>query len=437
MYQNIYEINITRLKNLLLIRKPDISTWFLFPIRDLALWLYFAGILLIFYTSLTPWFLWKVINLSQFIAFIPIVSAFLLSRTLSSPIFTRKDYIFPILAYIVYALISDLLEGKNINGLIGEVFHTTALLSLFALNKQDLFKLGNLLSLSMGILLIPSIAVFFLYLIGFPLPNHHIDMPTADYSYDNYYFFLLDDRSLLTIIPRFHSVFVEPAHLAMACVALLLTQVGQWKHWYNITMFVAIFISFSLAGYIFLVVLYFVSAWMKHKSIMGKLLGLAFVCSALVLFTVNYNDGENLVNKLILERLSIENDGKLAGDNRVTNNFDEAYDLFIKSDRIFIGMGADSMEQFGFGNSGYKVFLYVRGLISLFLLIVFYLSFAMTSHYKRGIIVMFVVSVISFIPQAISMKYYFLIPMYILTFREVVKTDSLLCQEEIKIDEKF
>lgn len=87
----------------------------------------------------------------------------------------------------------------------------------------------------MTLLLVPSMLWFFLYLIGFPLPSQDAEFNDSFYTFSNYYLFLLDDRSLMSIVPRFHSVFLEPSHLGVATNLLLLTQCGKWKSrrtWY-------------------------------------------------------------------------------------------------------------------------------------------------------------------------------------------------------------
>lgn len=402
-----------------LLPRINLSRYFILQYRDIAVAIYYIGILTVFYASITPWFCWRIFTVSQFLAFVPIVFAMLLSRGLSKPVFTRKDYLLPMLAYLVLMFITGVLSGKNINGFIGDMFNAMVFLSLFMLDKSELSRLGDMLAKSMGTILCVSIPMYILYLIGFRLPHTHIVNTFAQYSFENYYFFLLDDRSIMQIIPRFHSVFLEPSHLAMVCIALLLTQIGQWKRWYNIAMFTAIAISFSLAGYLFVVIILFGASWMKRRAILGKIMVLVALMSTVVVVSIFYNKGDNLVNNLIVQRLAINNDGKLEGDNRVKDDFSRVYDKFADSEKILVGEGTEKMKTFGWGNAGYKVYLYCNGVISLLFLILFYVLFSLPSTNSRGRILMFVVSIVSFIPHAVPLKFYFFIPLYILTYREL------------------
>lgn len=390
------------------------------PIREIAFLLYFLGILLVFFTSLSPWFLWSLYVYGQFVAFIPIVSAFLLSRTLTQPLFTRTDYIYPIITYILCVTVMNLMSGRNMNGYIGDAFNAVVFLSLFMLNLQDLVRLGNMLAKIFALLLVPSILFYVLYLLGYSLPHYHVVATLGNYSYENYMFFLLDDRFAAQLIPRFHSVFLEPAHLAIACVALLLTQVGLWKRWYNIVIFVALIISFSLAGYVLMIAMLFGASWMKRQAIMRKVLALICVCAVVTVVSIFYNDGDNLVNDLIIQRLEMKDDGKLEGDNRVSEGFEKVYDSFAQSDRFLFGEGHDKYERYSTGgNAGYRVFFYINGFISFIFLVVFYIIFPAYSRNTRSKWVMYMIASMSFVAHAIPLKYYFFIPLYILVYRDI------------------
>lgn len=419
-WNNIFLIDTRKVQKFFFVPKFDSSRWMVLSIREIAFGLYYIGILLVFLTSLSPWFLWSLYFYGQFVAFVPIVSAFLLSRTLSRPLFTRKDYIYPIFTYILCVTVMDLLSGRNMNGFIGDAFNAVVFLSLFMLNLNDLVRLGNMLAKTMGLLLVPSILFYVLYLCGYSLPHYHIVATLGHYSFENYRFFLLDDRFATQIIPRFHSVFLEPAHLAIVCVALLLAQVGRWERWYNIVIFLALIMSFSLAGYVLMVAMLFGASWIKRQAIIRKILALLCVCAVVTIVSVFYNDGENLINNLIIQRLDVKDDGRLEGDNRVSESFEKVYDHFAQSDRFLFGEGYDKYERYSVGgNAGYRVFFYINGFISFIFLVVFYLTFSAYSRNTRAKWVMFMIASMSFIAHAIPLKYYFFIPLYILVFREV------------------
>ena len=416
---HIFQIPLNKINRLFLVPKPDISKWMRIPVRDIVLWMYYFGIFSAFYISLTPWPLWIVFPYVGVIASLPILLSFLMSHTLGVPLFTRKDFVLPALTCAICVFVMAFLGRKNALGFLGDAFSLVVFFSLFTLNQKVLIKIGDALSKSMGFIVLLSMIAFVLHLMRFPLLHFPIGFPYGDYTFENYIFFLIDDRAADILIPRFHSIFLEPSHMSMACVALLLTQMKKWKKWYNKSMFAAILFSFSLAGYIFLVVLYFVSSWIKHKSIVKQILLFASVLAVVVSIALVYNDGENMVNELILQRLEMSDDGKLAGDNRVTESFDGVYRDFSNSDKILYGEGLIKYEKYSEGgNAGYKVFLFCYGLISLFFLILFFLTFAHTSRFFKQKVIMLVVSFISFIPHGYPLIFYFFIPLYIMIFKD-------------------
>lgn len=389
------------------IRKIDI-----FKIRkkDIARTFFHIGILIAYWGALMPWFIWKIEGVYFILSFMFIFMSMLISRTLESPLFTRKDYHIPMMSYLILVVMMRIVNGNNINSYISLVFYSLIFLSLFSASITELKKLMKFLCKVMAILLAVSLFFFVLYILGFPLPNSPIAHEELMYSYTNYYFFLIDDRSFFVLIPRFHSVFMEPGHLGTAGTFLLLTQLGNWKKWYNVILLVSTILTFSLAAFVLLVMVMFANAWIRRKKILSKLLFLAGFLAIVTVSAIFYNDGDNLLNTLIIERLEV-NDGKLAGDNRVTNTFEAAFNDFLQTDDILFGREYEFAE-FGWGNAGYRVYIYDYGLVVLVLTILFYILAVSSSRERRAIISMFVIAVASFWVRATPLSFYYFIPLY-------------------------
>lgn len=389
------------------IRKIDI-----FKIRkkDIARTFFHIGILIAYWGALMPWFIWKIEGVYFILSFMFIFMSMLISRTLESPLFTRKDYHIPMMSYLILVVMMRIVNGNNINSYISLVFYSLIFLSLFSASITELKKLMKFLCKVMAILLAVSLFFFVLYILGFPLPNSPIAHEELMYSYTNYYFFLIDDRSFFVLIPRFHSVFMEPGHLGTAGTFLLLTQLGNWKKWYNVILLVSTILTFSLAAFVLLVMVMFANAWIRRKKILSKLLFLAGFLAIVTVSAIFYNDGDNLLNTLIIERLEV-NDGKLAGDNRVTDTFEAAYNDFLQTDDILFGREYE-LAEFGWGNAGYRVYIYDYGLVVLALTILFYILAVSSSKERRAIISMFVIAVASFWVRATPLSFYYFIPLY-------------------------
>lgn len=395
------------ISSLFTIKKIDIFT---FQKKNIARMFFYLGILISYWGALMPWFIWKVENVFFVLSAMLILMSMLISRNLSEPLFTRKDFQAPILAYLALTVMMRLVNGNNINSYISLVFYSTIFLSLFTISVDELKRLMKFLCIVMGSLLIVSIFFFVLYIIGFPLPSTPIAHEVLMYSYTNFYFFLIDDRSFLILIPRFQSVFMEPGHLGTASVFLLLTQLGKWKKWYNVVLLIATIMTFSLAAFVLLAMVLFINAWLKHQRILPKILLIISFLGITAVGAIFYNDGDNMLNSLIIERLAVD-DGKLAGDNRVTDTFEAAFDDYMKSDDILFGRDYE-LAEFGWGNAGYRVYIYDYGLIVLLLTIIFYISAVYGSTDRRAIISMFVIGVASFWVRATPLSFYYFIPLY-------------------------
>ena len=169
-------------------------------------------------------------------------------------------------------------------------------------------------------------------------------------------------------------------------------------------------LTFSLAAFVLLVIVLFVNAWIKGKRILPKLLCLIGFIVIVSIGAIFYNDGDNLLNTLIIERLEID-DGKLVGDNRVTDTFEAAFNDFLQTDDILFGREYE-LAEFGWGNAGYRVYIYDYGFVVLVLTILFYILAVWSSMERRAVISMFVIAVASFWVRATPLSFYYFIPLY-------------------------
>ena len=115
-------------------------------------------------------------------------------------------------------------------------------------------------------------------------------------------------------------------------------------------------------------------------------------------------------------RMEVE-DGEMAGDDRVTEDFQNEFDEFVTSGDIFIGRYFDR-EQNTFGNAGIKVFFYEYGLLGILLVLVFYYLMFKGSKDPRLGWAGFMISMLPFIVSAFPFWFNYLIPIYGLVHSE-------------------
>ena len=387
------------------------------------------GMLVAYFCSLDPWFLWPLHSLYPVLASLFLFVALYISHTMEHPLFDRQDWVYPVVMFVIANSYTLIKRDLNINGYISMLFSAAIFMSMFRIRRQLMEKTVQVITKLMACLLAVSIPFYFLYLFGFNLPSSNIVFGDYTYSFTNYYFFLLDDRAMFDIVPRFQSVFIEPSHLGIATTLLLFFQIGKWKKWYNLVLLFATFISFSLTAYVMLVVIVFLHLWIKRRNIIGKIIFIVTLITALVVGSFYYNDGDNWLNNLIVMRLEME-DGEMAGDNRVTEDFQNEFDEFVTSADIFIGRYFDR-EQNSFGNAGIKVFFYEYGLLGIFLVLFFYYLMFKGSKDPRLSWAGFIVAMLPFIVSAFPFWLYFIIPIYGLVHSETCSYNKKTTADQV------
>ena len=385
----------------------NLTKFYLIDKNSLAKYLFYIGVLLAFYASMSPWFLWRLSSSYVLVSSILIFLSIAIYRSGGKTRFTNGQFIRPTPAFLILAYYQVIVNGINLNGYIARLFFAFIFFSIFRYGKEFIPKLATILAKSLALILSVSIPFFLLYLIGFPLPSQDLTFGDNFYSFTNYFFFLIDDRQLFAIVPRFQSVFLEPGYLGSATALLLQTQRGKWKKWYCIVLICGLLLSFSLAGYVYLVVVSFLNLWSSGKRIFMKAIFAVCLFAGVIGLSFVYNGGDNLIHNLILLRLEIT-DGEMVGNNRVSESFETEYNNFLGSSDILFGRYKSN----DFGDSGYKVFFYDYGLVGVVLLFIFYGTFLQGARNKRAMISAAVLALLIFIVDGFMLWYWRVIPLY-------------------------
>lgn len=402
-------IDISRFRRCLYI---DLNKYLVFGKRDIAIALFTIGIAINIFASIHVMYFWMIEAYCPFVTMPLFIMSVLLSRSTHTPIFTRTDFLLPTLLSLIVQYYQCLVNAQNIVPFIISTASLCMFYCMFRIDKEIAEKsLTKICKVFAGFLII-SILFFFLHFIGVNLPN--VSVERGNYSYTNFFFFLLDDRELWNIlIPRFNSVFLEPGHMGTTIIMLLATQIGKWKKWYNVVLFVALLMSFSLAAYCLGVMLLFLRLWMLRRKIVLKVLGLVSFLGIIVGGSFVYNDGDNMLNNLIVMRLEVSDTGDdFKGNNRVSEDFEKEFESFLGSSDILFGR---EMDYEGWGNSGYRVYIYDYGMAGFALFLLFYFFAFRTGRDIRAITTAFVLAMTNFWIRGYPMLFAFLYPYFIIS----------------------
>ena len=402
-------IDISKFRRCLYI---DLNKYLVFGKRDIAIALFTIGIAINIFASIHVMYFWMIEAYCPFVTMPLFIMSVLLSRSTRTPIFTRTDFLLPTLLSLIVQYYQCLVNAQNIVPFIISTASLCMFYCMFRIDKEIAEKsLTKICKVFAGFLII-SILFFFLHFIGVNLPN--VSVERGNYSYTNFFFFLLDDRELWNIlIPRFNSVFLEPGHMGTTIIMLLATQIGKWKKWYNVVLFVALLMSFSLAAYCLGVMLLFLRLWMLRRKIVLKVLGLVSFLGIIVGGSFVYNDGDNMLNNLIVMRLEVSDTGDdFKGNNRVSEDFEKEFESFLGSSDVLFGR---EMDYEGWGNSGYRVYIYDYGMAGFALFLVFYFFAFRTGRDIRAITTAFVLAMTNFWIRGYPMLFAFLFPYFIIS----------------------
>lgn len=343
---------------------------------------YKFSLLAAFLISMFPWFTWKLDFRITWVVLLLSTTLFLYSKSSRKCIVSISSY-----SVIFIYLLILWLQKNTIPALIFGIGVIWIVNTLLKLRVEFVVEIFEFITKCFSILLGISLFFYILYVIGIPLPHTNITFSdSSSYGiFRNYYFFIISNNETGL---RFSSVFLEPGHMTMGIAPLLYINRYNFRNKYVLILLIAQLFSFSLAGYatsLFGYIFFNIfSSEVKHSKKSNSLfftIGVVLIA----LICLNYFS-PNTFNTLILDRLKIT-DGSIAGYNRVSTVFEDAFNVFVHSSEFYIGNNSFDSEEFfyGHGNSGWQVFTYIHGAIGLLLCILAY-SYPIFSRYSTKLL---------------------------------------------------
>lgn len=286
--------------------------------------------------------------------------------------------------FISSLILATLTKDMNIFGWLSFFVYSFGIFILFNLPEDKKHDLYQFFRYGFALLIGVSLIGWCLFLIGIPLPHYYTNYGSGvsgdfQYNYENYYFFLLTYTGLdLFIIPRFCSFFLEPGYLGCLMTILLLSdhfQFGKGHH-LNFIFLIALFFSFSLAGWMLALVTFMFDKFSTKQNHFIPLIVYILLFTAGFAFFKNYNNGDNIINETILSRLEYDSEkNNIEGYNRSTESLDDYFwNDFIFSKDVFFG-NKNLVEQTStsFENE-VSIYAYAMnyGVVSLLFLIIYF-----------------------------------------------------------------
>ena len=278
---------------------------------------------------------------------------------------------------------------------------------LFPLFLRDKERLLDFITKWFALFLLISWIAYVLYWIGISFSPYYMTYRDGRYASMNYYLFIIDPSLEDTIRAfRFKSIFMEPGHLTMGLIPLIMANRFNLRNKYVVILSVIELFTLSLAGWITWFVGFFLFNFtLKHL----KYLFFTIVALSFSFYILEKTGNDEILDTLIFDRLEVNN-GKLAGDNR-SGNIDAAFSHIMQSSDKWFGMQVVDAASLG-DSSGYKRFILDYGLISLILILILYTSFLFI--YKKYDIAVITLILLMLLYQNGYPYWYCVILMYIL-----------------------
>lgn len=364
-------------------------------INNVVITLYSIGLLIFFMFSMNAWFAFLDLNYMVYIPFfmclcvVPFKGLFYIN--------VRKIILSAIYVFTLFYL--------DLGGFIS----LTAVFLYIFLNTKTQYIVYQKITKYLAILLFISLS---LHLILQIFDVHPFLPPYVTETYGIYDNYLLYLRHHGGYAERYNAFFNEPGHLGMIMAFLVYVNDYNWKDKCTLIFLLNLLFSLSLAGYVLFFIGLIIHLYDTKRKMLGQfMLSIVFLCFMGYVATI-YNNGKNIINETIIERLAYDEDSGIRGNNRTEKITDEYFDSLTLSE-AFIGLkNPELMESLGISGAGYKIFVIQYGILGLLLIFCLYYDIYRFNklEYKLVLLGYFLVLALAFLQRAYPLWVSWLVP---------------------------
>lgn len=288
----------------------------------------------------------------------------------------------------------------NINLYVHKIITSLPLVVLLLLKEDCILDLLKSFEMVFFVIVALGTVFWILHLFGIDLPYQDVTfgekeqangMIGAQYYFQNHYLYLVNTRWMMndySTIPtffRFCSIFLEPGYFAILLMFLLYLNKFNMKDYRNWVYLIALLLTLSLAGFIMTLLAFVAHKLETSKRKISILISISLFLFVGYFFFPRYNGGNNAINELIIERLKVDEEKGIAGNNRTSAELDDQYKALLSSADVLFGVRKSDLLEYGVG---YKAYIVKDGLIGLALFIIFLLKIARIGGNYRSFVLM-------------------------------------------------
>lgn len=314
--------------------------------------IYYVSIILLMLSTLgTSW-------LRSIPYFLLVFWAFLITvLSVSTKIFhfdTKLSKVFVV--YILVTIVGTILSPYFSLFIILQNFvHALVIVGVIFLKDCYKIKLFNWFVKTLTLILLITIPAWLLYLAGFRFSRGtYVDVGDGFHFLYDYTFFIISDIGERADYLRFSSVFMEPGWIGTICCFTILGLGFNFKRFPTWLCMFGLLLSMSLSAVVNLLVCAILWIWQTSKHRMGWLCFFVVSLVSITIFAINYKNGDNAINQLIVERLIFDEDLGIAGNDRTNDEFDSRFETTIAGPDKWFGIGHEVNSEFLETNDWYN-----------------------------------------------------------------------------------
>lgn len=297
------------------------------------------------------------------------------------------------------------------------------ILTLFMLKLEDLKIVADRIEKFFFVVISASFIIYVLTnFLNVPLPSRKVVY--NQYELQNYYYIY---TSSLNYGFKFSGFTLEPGYFSLLCICLLALNEFNFKNKSSYIYVVSILFSLSLEGYILLVVGLIISAICREGRVSNTIKYTLIIIGLIVVsifIALKYNGGENAVGEYIIDRLVLDQEKGIVGNNRESIAAEIVIDPVFYSNRVWLGIGETEFYDlvFGLDMCSWRAFVLIYG--AIYTIFLFFISIiGLRRTVVRKTIPFFVIFWMDFIPHGgpFFEVMYFLIIIFLLNLKEYNK----------------
>ena len=351
--------------------------------------LLFICLFVSFLASMKIWFSWNM-NYKYISVILGVLVLFIIFKGRIKLEHNKRNFTAFLLLSIAYIFYGFAFE--KIAGLISGLALLPIYYVVIHLTQKDKVECLEKITTWFTILLIPSIILYWITLFV-SLPSFgtvQVESNILGYlPYDNYIILVNSPFYMY----RFTGPFLEPGHLGMMITFLIFANQCNLHKWQvKVLIFIGLF-TLSLAAYVLLILAYAFTRLAQNNFPLKPFLGTLLFISLFYVIAINYNNGHNYVNEMIVERLQYDDERGFTGNNRVSLNINYYYERMF-ADTQYLWNGYDrkfiaELAEEGSRGTGYFMYVVMYGLLGLTVTSLFYVYYTLTSKNRKFAIYFF------------------------------------------------